>query len=358
MAALPEPAGTGSAPVKMGLFLSGWLDPSAPAPSVTVRTLLERLPVAEAAGFSSIWVGQHILAEPWPVLDTSVYLSRIAAATSTMEIGGVYLLPLAHPVRLAESLVSLDNVSGGRFLLCAALGWAPREFDALGVPVQQRVGRFEETLEIIRRLWSADQPFEFHGRYFSYSGLRMTARPQRPGGIPVWIGGSSSPGVRRAARLGDSWLGSSHTPFESLRELAAEYERTAEATGRAQPRRPLLRHCMVAPTDHLAAERFTEAYNAYYRSLGSWGIFREVVGEKHATGAPGDEVPPGRVVLGSPATVIGQLRQYLRLGFNEFIFQVGVPGTPEAAVLDSIRLLGTEVLPYLQGQSHPSSVAG
>jgi alkanesulfonate monooxygenase SsuD/methylene tetrahydromethanopterin reductase-like flavin-dependent oxidoreductase (luciferase family) len=342
----------------MGLFLSGWLDPSAPTPSAMLRTLLERVPVAEAAGFSSIWVGQHILAEPWPVLDTSVYLSRLAAETSTLEIGGVYLLPLEHPVRLAESLVSLDNVSGGRFLLCAALGWAPREFGALGVPIAQRVGRFEETLAIIRRLWSSDQPFEFNGRYFSYPELRMTARPERPGGIPVWIGGSSLAGVRRAARLGDSWLGSSHTPFESLQEFAAEYERSTLDAGRVQPRRPLLRHCMVAPTDQLAEERFTEAYNAYYRSLGRWGIFREVVGEKHATGAPGDEVPPGRVVLGSPATVIGQLRHYLRLGFNEFIFQVGVPGTPEPAVLDSIRLLGTEVLPHLQSLSPSSSVAG
>ncbi len=349
MAAAQGLGGTESVPVKMGFFLSGWLDPSASAPSAVMGTLLDRVPVAEAAGFSSIWVGQHILAEPWPVLDTSVYLGRLAATTSTMEIGGVYLLPLAHPVRLAESLVSLDNVSGGRFLLCAALGWAPREFHAMGVPIQQRVGRFEETLEIIRRLWSSDQPFGFNGRYFSYSGLRMTARPERPGGIPVWIGGSSPPGVRRAARLGESWLGSSHTPFESLKELAAEYERAAVDMGRVQPRRPLLRHCMVASTDQLAGERFTEAYNAYYRSLGNWGIFRDVVGEKHATGAQGDEVPPGRVILGSPATVVGQLHQYLRLGFNEFIFQVGVPGTPEAAVLESIQLLGREVLPHLRG---------
>jgi alkanesulfonate monooxygenase SsuD/methylene tetrahydromethanopterin reductase-like flavin-dependent oxidoreductase (luciferase family) len=349
MAAPQELGQTEPVPVKMGLFLSGWLDPSAPTPSAVIGTLLDRVPAAEAAGFSSIWVGQHILAEPWPVLDTSVYLGRLAAATSTMEIGGVYLLPLEHPIRLAESLVSLDNVSGGRFLLCAALGWAPREFEALGVPIKQRVGRFEETLDIMRRLWSSDEPFEFNGKYFSYPELRMAARPERPGGIPVWIGGSSPAGVRRAARLGDSWLGSSHTPIESLQEFAAEYDREAAGTGRAQPRRPLLRHCMVAPTDQLAQERFTEAYNAYYRSLGNWGIFREVVGERHATGAPGDEVPPGRVVLGSPATVIGQLRQYLRLGFNEFIFQVGVPGTPEAAVLDSIQLLGREVLPHLRG---------
>ena len=68
MAALQGPVGTEPAPVRMGLFLSGWLDPSASAPSAIIRTLLDRVSVAEAAGFSSVWVGQHILAEPWPVL--------------------------------------------------------------------------------------------------------------------------------------------------------------------------------------------------------------------------------------------------------------------------------------------------
>ncbi|KAA9159410.1 LLM class flavin-dependent oxidoreductase [Amycolatopsis acidicola] len=333
--------------VRMGLFLSGWLDPAAPSPRSTVDTLLDRIPAARAAGFSSIWVGQHILADPWPVLDTSTYLGLLAGATGDLEIGGVYLLPLSHPIRLAESLVTLDNLSGGRFALCAALGWAQREFDALGVPIRQRAGRFEETLDVMRRLWESEESFDFEGRYFSFRDIKMTARPQRPGGIPAWIAASSAPGVRRAARVGDSWLGSSHTPYSVLADLATEYDRALTEAGRRPARRPLLRHCMVAETDELAEARFTEAYNAYYRALGSWGIFKEVVGEKHATGEPGDDVPPGRVILGSPDTVVAQLGAYQRLGFDEFIFQVGTPGTPESAVRESLALLGSEVLPRL-----------
>ena len=181
-----------------------------------------------------------------------------------MEIGGATCCRLANPVRLAESLVSLDNVSGGRFLLCAALGWAPREFQALGVPINQRVGRFEEKRWTSSAGSGQDQPFEFNCRYFSYSGLRMTARPERPGGIPVWIAGSSPGGVRRAARLGDSWLG-------AVTRRPSPCKSSQRSTSTRQPRRavpsrtPLLRHCMVAPTDQLAEERFTEAYNAYYR---------------------------------------------------------------------------------------------
>lgn len=105
---------------------------------------------------------------------------------------------------------------------------------------------------------------------------------------------------------------------------------------------------MVASTDELAEERFTDAYNAYYRALGDWGIFRDVVGESHAPGSQDARLPPGRAVVGSPASAIRQLREYMGLGFNEFIFQVGVPGTPEAAVRESLELLGSEVLPGLQ----------
>lgn len=328
--------------MKFGLFLSGWVDPSASHPSRYIANLLDRVPAAEQAGFSSIWVGQHLLGHPWPVLDTSTYLGRIIGATDTMEIGGVYLLPLAHPVRLAESLVSLDNISGGRFSLCAALGWRPAEFEAIGIPIKERVGRFSEVLQVMKLLWSSEEPVSFSGRYYQFENIRMSARPERLGGIPVWIGASSVPAVQRAARFGDAWLGSSHTPYTTLSEFAKAYGEQTDALGRRIERRPLLRHCMVAATDEEAQERFVQAFTAYYQALGNWGIFKEVVGEQHASGD--GELPPGRAIVGSPDTVVAQMRQYMRLGFNEFIFQVGLPGTHEPHVRESIRLLGREVL--------------
>ncbi len=174
----------------------------------------------------------------------------------------------------------------------------------------------------------------------------MTAKPERPGGIPVWIGASSVPAVKRAAKFGDAWLGSSHSPFVTLQELAAAYDEALREHGKQPARRPLLRHCMVAASDKLAEERFIEAFTAYYKALGTWGIFKEVVGEQHAS--KDGELPPGRAVVGSPETAVSQLESYMRLGFNEFIFQVGLPGTPEPYVRESIALLGSEVLPRLQ----------
>lgn len=328
----------------MGLFLSGWMDP-ARSSRTQVDTLLSRVRTAEDSGFSSVWVGQHFLAQPRPVLDTDVFLGRIVGETRTVEVGGVYLLPLQHPVHLAESLMSLDNISGGRFILCGALGWAPREFAALGVPIKQRVARFEETLHVMRRLWSEDEPWSHRGRFYSFDDILMVARSENSGGIPVWMGASSVAGVRRAARLGATWLGSSHTPLEDLRGFAQEYGAGLAEAGHVSARRPLLRHCMVAETTELAVRRFVEAFEQYYTALGDWGIFRDVVGEAHSVGRAPGGLPPGRAIVGSPEDVREQIAEYQRLGFNEIVFQVGLPGTPESHVRQSLELLGNEVLP-------------
>lgn len=342
----PEQTDESAGKVRMGVFLSGWIDPSVPRPSTYIATLFDRIPAAKAAGMSSVWVGQHLLGHPWPVMDTSVYLGRLAAEIGNMEMGGVYLLPLAHPIRLAESLVTLDNISGGKFIVAPALGWRPAEFEAIGVPINERVARFTESLKIMKMLWNSDEPVSYEGRFYKLDKVRMVAKPERPGGIPVWIGASSVPAVQRAARFGDSWLGSSHSPFVTLQQLSGAYSAELAVQGKIPKRRPLLRHCMVAQTDKQAEERFTEAFTAYYKALGNWGIFKEVIGEQHASGD--GELPPGRAIVGSPKTAIAQLKRYMELGFNEFIFQVGLPGTPEPYLQESMEMLGKEVLPYLQ----------
>jgi len=113
---------------------------------------------------------------------------------------------------------------------------------------------------------------------------------------------------------------------------------------------------MVAETDELAVERFTQAFLAYYRALGDWGIFREVVGDEHSVERTGLSLPPGRAIVGSPETVIAQIRQYQDLGFDEIITQTGLPGTPDAHVRESIELLGQAVLPAVRGRHRLAEV--
>lgn len=331
----------------IGLLLSGWFDP---ATSVVRRThdLLGRVQLAAETGYSSIWVGQHILAEPWPMLDTTAFLGRLSGVTGDMEIGGVYLLPLANPVRLAEALYSLDVLSGGRFVLAAAQGWRQEEFRMLGVPIEQRARRMVETLDIMRALWNQTEPVEYRGRYLSLSGARHAATPVREGGIPVWIGASSRVGVRRAVARADAWLGSSHTPMPLLRELVEEYD-LAVADQPARPRRrPLFRHCMVAESEAEALSHLRAGLEGYYGAFESWGLFSDVIGSAETAGDVA-RLSDGRAIIGDPASCARQLREYVDLGFDEFIFQMGLPGVDEDAVRRSVELMAHEVLPQLVG---------
>jgi probable F420-dependent oxidoreductase len=169
---------------------------------------MEQIRLAEELGFDDIWTAEHHQVDDGWMPSPLTVAAAIATATSRVEIAtNALLLPLHHPLRLAEDAAVVDNLSGGRFLLGVALGWREREFDALGVPYRERASRFEEAVEILRRCWSEDR-FSFSGRHWQLDDVRCTPKPTRP--IPIWLGGGIEKAVRRAARLGDGWLAASY----------------------------------------------------------------------------------------------------------------------------------------------------
>ncbi|HUF93283.1 MAG TPA: LLM class flavin-dependent oxidoreductase, partial [Candidatus Limnocylindria bacterium] len=162
---------------------------------------------AEAAGFDSVWIGDSLTARPRH--EPLTLLAAVAARTRRVLVGTAVLLPaLRHPVVLAHVVGTLDRVAEGRVILGA--GFAAdtpairAEFAAAGVPFERRVGRFLETLEICRALWSGDH-VSFSGRHFTLSDTTMEPKPHRPGGPPIWIGGSGPTALREAARF-DAWF--------------------------------------------------------------------------------------------------------------------------------------------------------
>jgi len=162
---------------------------------------------AEAAGFDSVWIGDSITARPRH--EPLTLMAAIAARTQHVKIGTGVLLPaLRNPVVLAHAIATLDRVAEGRIILGAGIAADTpairREFAAVGVPWDRRVGRFLETLDICRRLWSRDH-VSFSGKHFTLDDVTVDPKPHRRGGPPIWIGGSGPTALREAARF-DAWF--------------------------------------------------------------------------------------------------------------------------------------------------------
>ncbi len=173
---------------------------------------------AEELGFDDVWVSEHIIVPkdggypPSPNFwDPVLTLTWAAAATSRVRLGtSVLVLPLRHPLPLAKELATLQNLSGGRLILGAGVGWLEAEFDALGVPFKECGRRMDEGIAMMRAVWSQD-PVSFEAKWIPAKIEAMRAQPQPVAPIPVWIGGSSDAAFARALRM-DGWHGSRVAP--------------------------------------------------------------------------------------------------------------------------------------------------
>ena len=168
------------------------------------------------------------------LFDPASYLSFIAALTTTLRLGTyVYLLGLRHPFVTARAFATLDWVSGGRAVIGAGAGWLQEEWRALGIDPATRGARLDEAIVVCRRLWTEATVLN-DGPWFPFDEVAFEPKPvQQP--IPILIGGESAPALRRAGRLGDGWIGMSHTPDSAAASVAVIGAHRAEAGRLDQP---------------------------------------------------------------------------------------------------------------------------
>lgn len=189
----------------------------------------------EAAGFDSVWAGDHISFYV-PILESLTLLSFVAGATQRVKLGtGVYLLPLRHPTTTAKVAATLDVLSGGRLILGVGVGGEfPPEFEASGVPVGERGGRANEAIAVLRKLWS-ENGVAHEGRHFRFGPVSIDPKPLQPGGPPIIVGGRKPPAFRRAGRLADGYI-SHMCSAEMYRDNLETIRRHAAAAGRGDVR--------------------------------------------------------------------------------------------------------------------------
>jgi len=196
------------------------LPQAGPAASGEAMTRAARL--AEELGYADVWVSDHLVVPSGAQYPPSAYvyepltaLAWVAAATKRVGLGTtVLVLPMRNPIHVAKSIATIDLMSGGRFILGTAAGWLKAEFDAIGVPFDERGLRTDEAIEIIRHVWTNDHmtiDFPIHGIHME----SIRAQPQPTRRIPIWIGGHADIALRRAITVGDGWHGAFLSPDET-----------------------------------------------------------------------------------------------------------------------------------------------
>jgi alkanesulfonate monooxygenase SsuD/methylene tetrahydromethanopterin reductase-like flavin-dependent oxidoreductase (luciferase family) len=323
---------------------------------------LEQMLAAEALGYSSVWIAEHHFNDYGLCPSPPVLASFLAARTTTLRLGmGVSLLPLHHPVGLAEELAVLDVVSGGRLDVGIGRGGTLQDYQTFQSDRADSRARVEEGIALMQWSWSG-APFDFQGRFHSAERLHVRPRPVQRPHPPLFIAANSEDSVLSAARLGLPTLSSFFVPVEELQKRHSVYRDAALAAGRPlteiedlERRSWGMRVVHVAP-DHDEALRATEApFMGYQR--------RMAVLRSDATGGSvpssfdrsllrlrdfRDYLADGWALVGTPDEVRDGLRKYCdATGYERVLLVMALPGMETSLALRSMRLFSEQIAPAM-----------
>lgn len=279
------------------------------------RSVLAQARAAARAGLDSLSVGDHHATGPTGYLQNVPMLGRILAEWDGRRAGCLFLVPLWHPVLMAEQIATLATMAQGPFIVQAGLGAGAAQFSAMGADPSRRAGAFEERLRVVKALLDGEAA---HSPALGLVGARIAPTP--PDGVEWWIGGGAPRAIERAARLGDCWYANADLTPESAARNIAVYRDACTRHGRQGARIPIRRDVLICE-DARQAERVGEAL-----------VARGYRGFERAALAYGD-----------PRGVADQLSVYPELGFTDIIIRTMAPLPPELgpdAAERSVELAG------------------
>lgn len=225
---------------------------------------LDTIAWTESVGFQGAWVPEHHNAEDGYMPSPMVTLAAIAARTSKMKIGsGVALAPLYHPVRFAEDCAVLDTLANGRLEMSLAIGYRRRETAAYGVDFTKRGARFDEFLNIVRRLW-AGETVSFEGKHYQIENAKIVP-PAPRGQVPLYIGGFAEKALERVAKYADGYFGNEDVCGMYVDKLREQGKDPASARVRIQGL-----FVLVAEDPEAAMEEVAPYYHYVNNAYGVW----------------------------------------------------------------------------------------
>ena len=332
--------------MKFGLAVMNDFPPGTVAAD-RVPLLREQVREASAAGLDSVWVLQHYLGN-MPTLQPLPLLSALAADAGPMSLGtNMFILPLRHPVAVAEDFATLDHLTGGRVIAGFGMGYRENEFASFGVPMEERASRFEESIAIVRGLWSGG-PVTFRGRHFTIDDQRLSLPPVQPGGPQIWIGaGPHKVGARRAARLGDAWIIPPHETPERLRALLGVYRDERAARGLGAPAEVVVRRELVLDPDADRARVIgVTARGALTRQYAAFNAPDQSAGYRHLQSDAAAEQTAGRSYLFTdPEGAVAALKELEAQGFTYVILRMQWFAMAQEQMLRTLELFRDHVRP-------------
>jgi alkanesulfonate monooxygenase SsuD/methylene tetrahydromethanopterin reductase-like flavin-dependent oxidoreductase (luciferase family) len=334
------------APVDVGLAMTARNHPDSPQPLTTIyNEVLDEAVSGEQLGFRSWWLAEHHFAEDQHNPSQFPVLAAAAARTSTIRLGTyVLLLPLHHPIRVAEDAATVDILSGGRLEIAVGAGPMPGECAVFGIDPKESFGRTYEALEVIEKCFTADE-FSHDGKYFQFRDVRMTTKPVQRPGPRIYMAALGPQSLVRAGQRGYSLASMVHTP------LYPKYLEAQAAAGRTRADYRLLSGPLAV---HVAATR-DQAWDEAERGLHWWVEFYRRRGMQMPLAPVGEmrDDPKAGIygvpfAVGTPDQVLEALRAYQDLPMDEMSIQFHHPGMDPRHVDASMRLFAAELMPEIQ----------
>jgi alkanesulfonate monooxygenase SsuD/methylene tetrahydromethanopterin reductase-like flavin-dependent oxidoreductase (luciferase family) len=312
--------------------------------------LVAQARLADRLGYASITKGMHYSAAPWRDFQQFPFLSRLMAEAPNLRLNfGLVLLSLHKPLDIAEQIATVDVMSGGRVILGVALGYRDVEYLAFGTTQKERVKRFEENLEAIKRLWTEDS-VDMVGSHFTLAGASVGTKPVQRPHPPIWIGANADPAIERAARLADAWYINPHQQVSTIAAQMNVYRRALDKAGKPFPAElPMRRELFVARTRAEAMRLCAPYLGAKYKAYADWGQDKHMAAGDNNLNQLFDELAGDRFIIGSPDEVAEQLiRIHKEVGVNHVVMGIEWAGMPQSLVADTMHLLAEQVIPKVQ----------
>ena len=329
---------------------------------------VQQMLAAESLGYQSVWIAEHHFNDYGLCPAPQVLAAFVAARTSRLRLGmGVSLLPLHHPIDLAEQLAVLDVVSGGRLDVGIGRGGTLQDYQTFRSERADARLRIEEGIALMRDCWTG-APFDFAGQFHSAERVHVRPRPAQRPHPPLYIACNSEDSVLSAARLGLPMLSSFFVPVDALQRRRAVYREASRAAGRSEADIDALerqgwgmRVVHVAP-DRDEALRATEPpFMGYQHKMAR--LRSDATGGSVPNSfdrsllrlrAFADYLADGWALIGTPAEVRDGLQQYLEVtGYQRVLLLMALPGLPTPLALRSMRMFATDVAPALKQVAQP-----